>query len=1199
MSSLRVIKGLSFPGVTIFFRMLMIAMSLLVILLTAVTSMSAISMGEREFTVVEVSTPSINCIFDVECEIAFNDRVTTFALRGTEGEGILQSRLLPIGEAETQAEGLYGYMYQIDLGNVQATDESACLSALHLDFGPVESLDYDQDGNLEDAYAITRGGTGNINIAGIVQDGQTIKVFFEPDICPGILARNGDSSFLVGLTSTYPPHRQMAQLEGTSGLSEELVASVPEYQQVPPVAIDQSISIEGQEPVSITLRGGDENDDILTFSIVSSPTQGTLGLVTPLTDSSSQVVYTPVSGAIGSDSFEFIVDDGRGNMDTATVSIQILPASGLYFVWGQDNHPIANEPLKVFCYGDDKATDLKSEHQITTDEVGRPSEATPLPRNLPVDCPYVVALNQLHAQPSGKPNRVEPAYTIYATSWRTGSSQETDYSTPSCTIACASSEPVTLRQDWPLVLFEPVVSLEWEPKDAQYSDDLTSSFRMASAYLADLTDGYMAFKSPIIHTRGEEWYSADLRFQVANDLRPSAFVGGIVSETVPYVTSSKVVTLDEAGFIISTTVPISVEFESGATYYGRYWDGDEAHEGPWNAADGAGARTIIHEWLHYALFLYDEYGHTVNDHAAYCSCADLPLLDDGLDMVCNEVDAESASSAMAFHYTSSELWHQLDVESSAGACLFSTQYQVHGESDWETLERWFEIQSLALPKLTRLRAPTMGPHAPSELTPSQPTLLGVRVAGSSDPLGEWGPLADLFGPELGPLTPEENHLYLPVVIPAVADMALVDSTVADFVELDLATTHSAESMSKSAAALNASTTSASTTNVAIDVADGTDVVGNTATQAYLLQGDPTVPPERILHQGTSVGLNDSSGNLGEIDVWGHDEDDQLRIFMDRYTLPNTVTPGRFISPLLEEEGGPGRIGIPGEITLEENLWGSSLDLDYEMLNGQVVIMRASLSWTNQEQPGDGLFARICVPDAAIGCPEDWREPMVYVPTLNRYMATFDFSTYWSVGTVPPYGIIAIELNSESTADTSDFDRLIRWFRDAGGVGPAHCHDAPLRDGLLMVDTTTEKRIVDQNCNRVMSMPATDYQALFTPIIDPEVAPDSKLIGMPLDVDILLNANCVGREDQIEDNDLEKNYGVKLTLFYSQEDIERAGLDESHEEELVIWHYKRNSDGGGTWDIADNSLIYTHDSMLNWVAVEGITEDGIYAVGWQN
>ncbi|MBV7339595.1 hypothetical protein KFU94_67565 [Chloroflexi bacterium TSY] len=1126
-------------------------------------------------------------MFDHGCQLNGSDQVVNFALPGATGEGFFHSHSRDAGEEGTLAAGLYGYQYRIDLANAVIEDESSCLLGFSLAFGPIIPVDYDGDGSLDDAYIITEGAEGTTEIDEIEQSGNTITVRFGSPVCPGEGEAPGDSSYVVGLTSAYPERVTLVQLESDSAPLAMPEARTPNFALAPPVAHTQTVSTDQDNSMTITLSGSHQTASALTFSIVSQPA-GTLGNIVPRENTSADVTYTPPPSFVGMDSFQFQVENGNESTDTATVLIQVLPVSTLYFVWG-DGRFVSNEMVQILCYKNEDAPRFLSKHQITTDGAGRPT--TPLP----TECTQIAALHQQHEQPSG---RLEhgAAYWVYATSWRTGSGTP-EHVTSSCQVTCASNERVAIRREWPLVLFNPVVALEWEPSDERFETELEQGFRIASAYLADLTDGYMAFKRPTIYTGGQHWYDSDLRFHVANDLRPAAFVGGIVSDTLPYTLTSPILKQTPPYSEIGT-VDIEVDFEPGATYYGRYWNGNESHVGKWN--DPKGARTIVHEWMHYALFLYDEYGHKGDNGApAYCTCSVYDPSDARVSFCSIDEDPfgvdGQAASVMAFHYTASELWHPSDQESSLGACLLSTQRLVHGESDWETLERWFDIQGIA--GLTPLRAPDTLPYAPSRLTPAT-----VLSASMNDPLAAWGPLAALYDPtplnpissNPSPLNPigSERVIYLPLLNGATRD-ADVDSVVAS-ANLDTETT-----------------LDAMVTTVDVIITEGATVIGNTATQAYLLQGRPTEPPNRILHQGTGVNATGTTKHVGEIEIWGHDADDQLRIFVDRYTLPSGPLSGagRFRYVTSDETG------IISETTEpDRDEWGSSLDLDYQLVGGNVVTMTAVLNGKQNSELVDGENAfspiiQICVPDTEIGCPEEWNRVMTY--DNGQFKAIFDFRDFpnlWSRGTVPPYGLLSIERHPQDTrAETEEFDGFVRWFRDGGGVGPAHCHEAPLRDGLLMVDTANMTvNQPDPNCNRVMMMPAANYEALFKPLQFPNGGNVTKLVGMPLDVDILFGPNCQLRSEPGTvdssvplDDGTEPDYGpVKLTMFYSQEAIERAGLTEADEANLIMMRFDRLFGLDGNWTDDGLTATVTRDSNLNWVSVEGIVEDGIYAIVWQ-
>ena len=104
-----------------------------------------------------------------------------------------------------------------------------------------------------------------------------------------------------------------------------LPAGVPPFVTCnnPPVANDATASTNEDQSVTITLSGSDVDGDPLTFSIVSGPSNGSLGAIVPVNSTSATVVYTPNANYNGGDSFVYQANDGNGGTDNATVTITI------------------------------------------------------------------------------------------------------------------------------------------------------------------------------------------------------------------------------------------------------------------------------------------------------------------------------------------------------------------------------------------------------------------------------------------------------------------------------------------------------------------------------------------------------------------------------------------------------------------------------------------------------------------------------------------------------------------------------------------------------------------------------------------------------------------------------------------------------------------------------------------------------------
>jgi endonuclease G len=116
----------------------------------------------------------------------------------------------------------------------------------------------------------------------------------------------------------------------------------------PPGTANQSANTLEDTPVEITLQAVRPNTSPLTFSIVSEPTNGSLGSMgaTSCIDNacSATVTYTPGLNYDGADSFTFKASQGTTHSNTSTVSITVSPdEDGDGVVDGADNCPsVAN-----------------------------------------------------------------------------------------------------------------------------------------------------------------------------------------------------------------------------------------------------------------------------------------------------------------------------------------------------------------------------------------------------------------------------------------------------------------------------------------------------------------------------------------------------------------------------------------------------------------------------------------------------------------------------------------------------------------------------------------------------------------------------------------------------------------------------------------------------------------------------------------
>lgn len=90
-----------------------------------------------------------------------------------------------------------------------------------------------------------------------------------------------------------------------------------------PVAIPQTIKTEENIKKDITLGGSDEDNDTLSYEIISNPLNGIL------TGTAPNLVYTPTTDYTGSDSFTFKVSDGKSDSNIETINMSIVQNENL------------------------------------------------------------------------------------------------------------------------------------------------------------------------------------------------------------------------------------------------------------------------------------------------------------------------------------------------------------------------------------------------------------------------------------------------------------------------------------------------------------------------------------------------------------------------------------------------------------------------------------------------------------------------------------------------------------------------------------------------------------------------------------------------------------------------------------------------------------------------------------------------------
>ncbi|HWN94218.1 MAG TPA: hypothetical protein VNT99_04235 [Methylomirabilota bacterium] len=96
--------------------------------ITAAWALIAAAAHAAPLNIVEVNAPAINCVFNTNCAHIADESASPIVLPGGIGNGSLQTRVIP-GEAGSAAEGLYAYLYRVDLtGIVAAPTNPPCFT---------------------------------------------------------------------------------------------------------------------------------------------------------------------------------------------------------------------------------------------------------------------------------------------------------------------------------------------------------------------------------------------------------------------------------------------------------------------------------------------------------------------------------------------------------------------------------------------------------------------------------------------------------------------------------------------------------------------------------------------------------------------------------------------------------------------------------------------------------------------------------------------------------------------------------------------------------------------------------------------------------------------------------------------------------------------------------------------------------------
>jgi len=185
--------------------------------------------GPGALTFVNVGAPAVNCIFAPDCTVTATDTTGAIPMPpDATGSGILQSRTF-VGAAGSPGAGNTAYEYRVDMTQAVSSDTVPCVTDLAVDIGADTRLSYDTTGQLYDAYVVTSGGIGTVGLFNVTRTGNVVDFVFSQPVCASPTAGNGQSSYFIGIASSYAPTAVTAHVGWPGLLPLDVGARGPDH----------------------------------------------------------------------------------------------------------------------------------------------------------------------------------------------------------------------------------------------------------------------------------------------------------------------------------------------------------------------------------------------------------------------------------------------------------------------------------------------------------------------------------------------------------------------------------------------------------------------------------------------------------------------------------------------------------------------------------------------------------------------------------------------------------------------------------------------------------------------------------------------------------------------------------------------------------------------------------------------------------
>ena len=242
--------------------------------------------------------------------------------------GVLSFAVAPNYEAPTDAGANNVYDVTVQVSDGTLTDTQAlAITVTNVNESPTAA---------NDSYMANEDATLNVTAAGVLGndsdvEGSALSALLVSGPANGALTLNPNGSFSYTPNADFNGSDSFTYRANDGAANSNLATVTITVNPLndDPVAVGetfiatQGFSLGLPALAALLTNDSDVDGDVLTASLVSGPTNGTLTI-----NADGSMTYTPNDGFQGVDSLTYLIDDGNGGTATATVSITVFAGGG-------------------------------------------------------------------------------------------------------------------------------------------------------------------------------------------------------------------------------------------------------------------------------------------------------------------------------------------------------------------------------------------------------------------------------------------------------------------------------------------------------------------------------------------------------------------------------------------------------------------------------------------------------------------------------------------------------------------------------------------------------------------------------------------------------------------------------------------------------------------------------------------------------